>query len=88
MPNSKYRKGADFERKLVNEARAKGMIAARTAGSKSPIDVFIIDKKNHHIQFIQAKIGNTHGLTKQEMIDFEEMTYMYKVRFKVVFHEN
>ena len=40
-----YQKGADRERKIVNRAREKGHIAFRSAGSHSPIDVCIIDKK-------------------------------------------
>jgi len=52
-----YRKGADFERDIVNEAREKGLISFRSAGSHSPIDVCIIDPKRHTIRFIQAKAG-------------------------------
>ena len=53
--NKNYLKGARLERKLVNTAREKGMIAFRSAGSHSPIDVTIIDPKNKRVRFIQAK---------------------------------
>ena len=43
MGNANYIKGANKERKFVNDARASGKIAFRSAGSHSPIDVCIID---------------------------------------------
>ena len=52
-----YRKGAVFEREIVNLARSKGNLAFRTAGSHSPIDVVIISQKNKTITLIQAKAG-------------------------------
>jgi Holliday junction resolvase len=79
----KYRKGADFERKLVKEAREKGFIAARTAGSKSKIDCFEIDYPGKLIRFIQAKKGKSR-MTKQEIIDFEGMSDEYMVKFEVI----
>jgi len=55
MPNKNYVKGVRFERKLVNQARAEGLIAFRSAGSHSPIDVVIIDKFKRKIDLIQCK---------------------------------
>ena len=52
---NRYKKGANFERKIVNEARAKGLIAFRSAGSHSPIDLVIIDTPNKTIRFVQCK---------------------------------
>ena len=52
---NKYAKGVRYERQIVNNAREKGKIAFRSAGSHSPIDVCIIDKESKRIQFIQAK---------------------------------
>lgn len=54
---NKYRKGADYERKIVNELREYGWIAARSAGSHSPIDVWAINEKEKKILLIQAKKG-------------------------------
>lgn len=54
---NKYRKGADYERKIVNELRDAGFIAARSAGSKSPIDVWAINEKEREILLVQAKKG-------------------------------
>jgi len=64
MPNKNYLKGTRKERKIVNEAREKGHIAARTAGSHSPIDCFIIDKEARVIEFIQAKPDSMSELKK------------------------
>lgn len=57
MPNNMYRRGADKERRIVNNARNKGWIAFRSAGSHSPIDVCCINTKTKEIVFIQSK-GN------------------------------
>lgn len=55
MPNPGYVKGANLERRIVNEARANGMIAFRSAGSHSPIDVITISAKGNSICFFQCK---------------------------------
>ncbi|MEM3416427.1 MAG: hypothetical protein QW719_03755 [Candidatus Micrarchaeaceae archaeon] len=49
-----YAKGANFERKLIAEAYARGAkYAVRTAGSHTPIDVIVIF--GSRIYLIQAK---------------------------------
>ncbi|MEM3416081.1 MAG: hypothetical protein QW719_01930 [Candidatus Micrarchaeaceae archaeon] len=54
MPNPNYIKGANFERKLIREAYARGAkYAARIAGSHTPIDVIIIF--GSRVYLIQAK---------------------------------
>lgn len=55
---NRYRKGANKERKIVNAWREKGAIAFRSAGSKSPIDVTVIDFENKIIRLIQCKVGS------------------------------
>ena len=51
-----YRKGVRFEREIVNFARKKGLnFAGRTAGSHSPLDVYIINPDTKEVFFIQAK---------------------------------
>ena len=55
MPNKNYRKGYEKERKIVNEARAKGHVAFRSAGSHSPVDCVLIDPIKKEIVFVQAK---------------------------------
>lgn len=68
MPNSNYRKGADFERKLVKEAREDGKIAFRSAGSHSPIDVIIIDFKMRMIDLLQCKAGLSYTANFKEKL--------------------
>jgi Holliday junction resolvase len=55
MPNRNYLKGVRKERQLVNQAREQGLIAFRSAGSHSPIDVVIINMEKEEIRFIQCK---------------------------------
>lgn len=82
MPNPMYQKGVRFERKIVNDARAEGKIAFRTAGSKSIIDVCVIDMKNRTVRFIQAK--DTKNSWKRLESDFKKLTDEYLVKFEVM----
>jgi len=71
MSNPNYLKGVRKERRIVNEERAKGNIALRSAGSHSPIDVVSIDKRNGVIKLIQCKpddfpISQTEKLLKEQ----------------------
>jgi Holliday junction resolvase len=78
--NKNYEKGVRYERKIVNAARAAGLIAFRSAGSHSPVDVVIIDPKKRLVSFIQAKKGKS-TMTKAQKREFEAMTTVYSVRF-------
>ena len=64
-----YRKGADYERKLVNRFRESGHLAFRAAGSKSgelaKIDVFDLDPVTKKIFLIQCKVGDTYTDVKK-----------------------
>ncbi len=64
MPNKNYLKGTRKERRIVNDARENGHIAARTAGSHSPIDCFIINKEARVITFVQSKPDSMSELKK------------------------
>lgn len=81
MTNKNYRKGYEFERQLVNLARGKGLIAFRSAGSHSPIDVVIIDKINKQINLVQCK--NTKMKQTKLKAAFEEWSDNWKVVFQV-----
>jgi len=78
-----YGKGVRLERKIVNEARAKGYIAFRSAGSHSPVDCVIIDTKSREIRFIQAKKGKSK-MTKEEKEKFLNYSDEYWVKFKCI----
>lgn len=58
--NRKYKKGADKERQIVNEFRKKGCLSFRSAGSHSPIDVFVLNPKTKEIFLIQSKAGKSY----------------------------
>lgn len=76
-----YVRGAEIERRIVNAARAKGQIAGRTAGSHSPIDIFIIDEKEETIVFVQSK-RSKDGRFPTVASPFREG--LYWVRFKQI----
>ena len=75
MPNKNYRKGYRKERQIVNEARERGCIAFRSAGSHSPIDVCIINKKYKTIQFLQCKSGKFY--TESQMVGKDKRNVIY-----------
>jgi len=84
MPNKNYIKGVKKERKFVNKAREKGQISFRSAGSHSPIDVIIIDKKNRLIKFIQCKPDTMRDTEKIKLEkEHEELNDFYLCTFKV-----
>ena len=85
MPNKAYIKGVRKERYLVNKARGHGLLAFRSAGSHSPIDVVIINKHRQTIDFIQAKPKNMSQKQKNMLIsEFIYLNGRYKVRYLVI----
>ena len=75
-----YRKGYDFERKIVNGARASGLVSFRSAGSHSPVDVVIIDEFNREIILIQCKSTKRKYKNKGEYLEKDEANYVVKWR--------
>jgi len=69
MVNLNYRKGAEKERKIVNFHRSKGRLAFRSAGSHSPIDVFVLDLELKQIKLIQSKPKSMSENKKQEILN-------------------
>jgi len=84
MSNPNYIKGIRKERKFVNDARAKGLIAFRSAGSHSPIDVCIIDVAARRIHFIQCKtdISDNEKLLMEK--NLEELNHIFDADFHVL----
>ena len=79
-----YRKGRRKEYLLINEAKKKGLIAFRSAGSHSPVDVVILDFKNHKIRLLQSK---TYQLTLGERMKILSQMPVYSrcdVTFEIV----
>jgi Holliday junction resolvase len=85
MGNRNYIKGVRKERKLVNEARERGMIAFRSAGSHSPIDVVIISKKHKRIWFVQCKPESMSDKAKSKLeLEHKELNDEYLCTFEVI----
>lgn len=82
MVNKNYRNGADKERRIVNKAREEGHLSFRSAGSHSPIDVFILDRTERVIKLIQCKpksMSNQAKLRLYETLKPLEGEYMVSV---------
>ena len=69
MPNRNYIKGVKKERKIVNAFREMGMLAFRSAGSHSPIDVFCIDRTDKIVHLIQCKPDSMSEKTKNKILE-------------------
>lgn len=60
MPNRAYNRSVRRERELVNSLRANGWDACRSAGSKSPWDVWAVHRATGRccVYQIKTKIGS------------------------------
>lgn len=61
---NRYRKGADYERKIVNHYRDLGFYAARIAGSKTGVDVVVI--RGNTIFLMQMKNNKLSSNARQD----------------------
>lgn len=84
MPNKNYIKGVRKERKIVNENRDKGLIALRSAGSHSPIDVIVIDRDNKIIMLYQCKPDDYSQRKIDDIIDTLHLNGTYELKFEVI----
>lgn len=87
MGNKNYVRGVKFERELVNEARDKGFVAFRSAGSHSLADVCIWNPKGLWIQLIQCKTKKGtkfEGKAIQNRIKTEGYTVEYFKAIKYI----
>jgi Holliday junction resolvase len=83
--NKQYQKGVRFEREIVNLARKNNLIAFRSAGSHSPIDVTIIDPIARKIWFYQAKKQKrSQKALKSKFKVFENLSDEYFTKFNLV----
>ena len=55
MGNNNYLRSRRRERKLVRKLRSSGWIACRSAGSKSPFDVWAFHPEKKLVSLIQVK---------------------------------
>ena len=54
---SQYDRGRRWEWTVRDDLREKGYDVGRTAGSKSPIDLFAVPRKGQGLLFIQCKLN-------------------------------
>jgi Holliday junction resolvase len=79
-----YKRGADYERRIVKAARDRGMIAFRSAGSHSPIDLCIIDMKQKRVYFVQCKTGKQYEKEKKKLEEkYQDLTGFFMCSFDV-----
>jgi hypothetical protein len=85
MPNKNYIKGRRKEYRIMNEAKKRGMIAFRSAGSHSPIDVVCIDTLNKRIKLVQCK-PDSMSEKKRTLIELGNcnLNGIFQVEFFVV----
>ena len=85
MPNKNYEKGIKKERRIVNELKAEGWdIVQRSAGSRSPIDIWAINKDLKLIKLIQVKPNNFSGKEYLELLTiYKWINDVFKVEFEV-----
>lgn len=70
MVNKNYIKGKNKEQRIANRLKKEGfIIAQRSAGSHSPIDVFAIHKEKKIIKFIQSKPKKFSRKQKQKLLE-------------------
>ena len=65
-----YRKGAKFERDVIEHLEKKGMYCIRSAGSKGIVDVIAMQRVCHKtvVHMIQCKYGNATMSKKDKNI--------------------
>jgi len=86
MPNPRYRKGYKKENKIEKEFRDSGRgISFRRAGSRSPIDIILIDKETKTIKLIQSKKKTfSEFQTNKLMLENSWLNDNFKVEFVVM----
>ena len=81
MASRQYIKGRRKEWKICKELREQGFeIAQRSAGSRSPIDLFAINKEKKLVLFIQSK---PEGYKSRKYDEFDWINGVFEVRFEV-----
>jgi hypothetical protein len=84
MPNKNYIKGRRKEYKVMNDARARGLISFRSAGSHSPVDVCSIDCVERVITLTQCKPESMSENQKQAIRDENnQLNGTFFVKFEV-----
>ena len=83
--STNYEKGRRKEYKVIHEAKAKGHLAFRSAGSHSPVDVVDMDINERIIRFVQCKPDSISGKARQKLLDENsQINGVFEVKFEVV----
>jgi len=84
--NTNYVKGRRYEYKILNEHKRRGFdICQRTAGSRSPVDIFCISFKDRVIKFIQCKPKSMSDAAIQRLEEKESrFNGMFDCLFRVL----
>lgn len=70
MPNRKYKKGYEKERRIVLYLKNNGFeLAFRSAGSHSPVDVFGLNTGSRVIKLIQSKSDKMSESAKNKLLE-------------------
>lgn len=84
MTNSNYRKGYNKERNLVNNARDRGLIAFRSAGSHSPIDVCVINTETKRIYLIQCKSDSFPDSERRRLMEkYKDLNGLFTAEYLI-----
>lgn len=85
MPNKRYRKGYRKENNLMNAFKEGGCIAARSAGSHSPVDVWAINPETKRVYLIQCKPDSMSEKNKNRLREeMKKCNGLFDVSFDVL----
>jgi Holliday junction resolvase len=87
MARTHYQRGADRERRILNKFLLNGWIGARSAGSHSIIDIWVLEPEEKKIVLIQSKLNGKENLSKPEreriLTEGRKLNGTYEVEFQL-----
>ena len=84
MPNPNYVKGRKKEYAEMHEAKERGCLVIRSAGSHGPVDLVIVHPFAKIIEFVQCKPDDISEDAKNHILDDNrELNGDFRVYFKV-----
>lgn len=90
MPNKNYLRGRAFEYRRKAFWKEKGWTVLRTAGSKGPYDLILLNEGTYEVRFLQLKRVKTPAEAKRMFEKFKEdkpsLAWSGDVRFGMEFY--
>ena len=81
MPNKRYKKGYEYELRIMKTKQKKGFYCIRSAGSHGFFDVIAINPETNEIHLIQAKAGKvSQSMKKLFFEDAARFNGVYRTR--------